>query len=88
MNYNSESKIDFFTEPFINELFKYKYIDNLSLKEKEYLQYLISKLEEFVKEVIRSGNRKDILYLGNKLLDLWIKYDIHLYEKYFEKLNI
>ncbi|MDZ4994635.1 hypothetical protein GNF80_17025 [Clostridium perfringens] len=88
MNYNSKLKIEFFTEPFINEFFKYKYIDNLPLNEKEYLKYLIYKLDEFVNEVIESGNRNDIFYIGNKLLDLWIKYDIPLYEKYFEKLNI
>lgn len=84
MDYN----IEFFTENFTNEFYKYKYINNLALNEREYLKYLISKLDEFVNEVIKSGNRNKIFYIGNKLLDLWIKYDIPLYKKYFEKLNI
>lgn len=88
MSYHSELKIDFFIESFKSEFFKYKYINNLPLKEKEYLEYLISKLDEFVNEIIKSRNRQDIFYIGNKLLDLWIKYDIPLYEKYFDKLNI
>ena len=81
------SNIEFFTEDFTNEFYKYKYIDNLPLNESEYLKYLISKLDEFVNEVIKSGNKNEIFYFGNKLLDLWIEYDIPLYEKYFEKLN-
>lgn len=75
-------------DSFENELYKYKHIDLLSPKEKEYINYLISSIEELTINIINSNCKKDILTLGNKLLYLWINYDIPLYEKYFDDLNI
>lgn len=85
MNYNKEFKL---IEPFIYELFKYKYLDSLPIKEKEYVNYLIDKLDTFVSKIIKYGNKKDIFYLGNFLFDLFIEYNIPLFEKYFDELNI
>ncbi|MCX0402100.1 hypothetical protein [Clostridium perfringens] len=73
---------------FENDLYKYKYIDLLNPKEKEYINYIISSIEELTINIINSNCKKDILILGNKLLYLWINYDIPLYEKYFDDLNI
>lgn len=73
---------------FENDLYKYKYIDLLSPKEKEYINYIISSIEELTINIINSNCKKDILILGNELLHLWINYDIPLYEKYFEDLNV
>lgn len=73
---------------FENELYKYKYINLLNIKEKEYINYLISNIENLTINVINSNCKKDILNLGNKLLYLWINYDIPLYEKYFDDLKI
>lgn len=73
---------------FENDLYKYKYIDLLNPKEKEYINYIISSIEELTINIINSNCKKDILILGNKLLYLWINYDIPLYEKYFDDLNV
>lgn len=88
MSYNKNLKIDFLIDPFIDEFFKYKYMNNLSIKEKEYINYLISKIDYFVREAIKCKNKEDIIYIGNRLFELWIEYDIPLYEKYFDNLNI
>ncbi|MCX0374824.1 hypothetical protein LI058_15250, partial [Clostridium perfringens] len=61
---------------FENDLYKYKYIDLLNPKEKEYINYIISSIEELTINIINSNCKKDILILGNKLLYLWINYDI------------
>lgn len=73
---------------FENDLYKYKYIDLLNPKEKEYINYIIYSIEELTINIINSNCKKDILILGNKLLYLWINYDIPLYEKYFDDLNV
>lgn len=84
---NCYNKIDKISS-FENDLYKYKYIDLLDPKEKEYIYYIISSIEELTINIINSNCKKDILILGNKLLDLLINYDIPLYEKYFDDLNI
>lgn len=85
MHYYSEFEL---IEPIIEILSIYKNLDSISIKEKEYVTYMLFKLDEFTVRVIRYGNKEEIFHLGNQLFDLWIEYDIHIYEKYFDKLQV
>lgn len=74
-------------DSFEHELYKYKYFDSLSRKEQEYLNYLISSIEKHIIRTLKTKNKEQILHLGNIVFDIWMKYDIPLYETYFDDLN-